>query len=200
MAISEKQLKANRENAKKGGVNTKEGKLKSRLNAVKHGLLFSQQIILPGEDKEELASLQTEVRFELAPYGQLELLLVDRFISSIWRLRRVLNIERMHILDQYPEVISEDPIKRNAQKVFAESAFINGPSVDIILRYETTIERQMYKTLDKLIELRKIRDKLKRTPGTTPIDRRLPISAAALFGDMSVEDIINYNQEIFEDK
>ncbi len=188
MVISEKQHRANRENAKKGGVKTKEGKLKSRLNAVKHGLLFSSQIILPGEDKEELALLQEEVRFELAPYGQLELLLVDRFISSIWRLRRVLSVERMHILDLYPEVISEDPIKRSAQKVFAESVFIDGPSVDVILRYETTIERQMYKTLDKLIELRKIRDNLKKTLGVTPVDRRLPISAADLFNDIPDED------------
>ncbi len=164
MAISEKQLKANRENAKKGGVKTKEGKLRSRLNAVKHGLLFSSQIMPPDEDKEELSSLQEAVRFELAPHGQLEMLLVDRFISSIWRLRRILKTENMHIRNKYPGVFSEDPKIRNTQKVFAESAFMNGSSVEKILRYETTIERQMYKALDKFIELREKRTKLENTP------------------------------------
>ncbi|MFC1957264.1 hypothetical protein ACFLX0_00390 [Chloroflexota bacterium] len=50
MAISEKQHRANRENAKKGGVKTKEGKSKSRLNAVKHGMILTSQMLLKGED------------------------------------------------------------------------------------------------------------------------------------------------------
>jgi len=38
MVISEKQLDANRKNAKKGGVKTEQGKAISRLNAEKHGI------------------------------------------------------------------------------------------------------------------------------------------------------------------
>ena len=52
--------------------------------------------------------------------------------------------------------------------------FINGPSIDTLMRYEAAIERQWYKALDKLIEVRKIRDKLENTPGATPLDRRFP--------------------------
>jgi hypothetical protein len=158
MAISGKQLKANRENAKKGGVKTQKGKLKSRMNTVKHGLLLSSQIVLPGEDKEEFAAFQEAVMFELLPYGELELLLVDRFISNAWRLRRVLNIERTHILSHYPKVPSGNPKMQHFAK-FGAAAYITRPSVDTILRYETTIERQMYKAVDKFIELREKRDK-----------------------------------------
>ena len=38
MTISDKQLEANRKNAKLGGVKTEEGKAVSRLNALKHGV------------------------------------------------------------------------------------------------------------------------------------------------------------------
>ena len=37
--VSERQLQANRENAKKGGVKTEEGKSVIKYNAQKHGLL-----------------------------------------------------------------------------------------------------------------------------------------------------------------
>ena len=188
MSISEKQLKANRENAKKGGVKTKDGKFKSRLNAVKHGMLLSSQMIIPGEDVEELASFQEAVRFELLPYGELELILVDRFISSAWRLRRAISMERTHILNHYPKIINKNPKLLLMDKLQAESAFINGSYVDIILRYETTIERQMFRALDKLIELRKIRDNLEKTPGATSIDRRLPLTQEKILSELFGED------------
>ena len=74
MSISKKQLKANRENAKKGGVKTEEGKRKSRLNAAKHGLLLTNEIILPGEDVDGFTEFRTNIMDELLPHGQLELI------------------------------------------------------------------------------------------------------------------------------
>ena len=40
--LSEKQLKANRKNAQKGGVKTPEGKAIVKYNALKHGLLAKE--------------------------------------------------------------------------------------------------------------------------------------------------------------
>ena len=175
MSISKKQLKANRENAKKGGVKTKKGKLKSRLNAVKHGLLLRNEILLPGEDASEFAEFQTSMFYELLPNGQLELNIVDRLVTSFWRLRRALRMETTLIMEQWPEGCpSKDPEHWVFEKYHAEKMFINGPSIDTLMRYEAAIERQWYKALDKLIEVRKIRDKLENTPGATPLDRRLP--------------------------
>ena len=51
--ISQKQLEANRENAKLGGVKTEEGKAVSKYNAIKHGLL-SEEVLLDGEDEKKL--------------------------------------------------------------------------------------------------------------------------------------------------
>jgi len=50
---SQKQLEANRQNAKLGGVKTEEGKAVSKYNALKHGLL-SKEVLLKGEDEKVL--------------------------------------------------------------------------------------------------------------------------------------------------
>jgi hypothetical protein len=55
---SQKQIDANRENAKKGGVKTDEGKAVSKYNALKHGIL-SKQILFEGEDENELLALES---------------------------------------------------------------------------------------------------------------------------------------------
>ena len=90
---SDKQRKANRENARKStGPRTPEGKAVTRLNAVKHGLL-SQEVLLPEEDAAALRELGERVRAELQPVGQLENMLVEQIIVGFWKLRRVRRVE-----------------------------------------------------------------------------------------------------------
>src|SRR5918994_3649371 len=90
---SEKKAEANRQNALKStGPKTPEGKDAVRLNALRHGLL-SQEILLPGEDEEDLRELGERLRAELQPVGELDNLLVDRIIASYWRLRRLGRVE-----------------------------------------------------------------------------------------------------------
>ena len=90
---SDKQAKANRENALKStGPKTPEGKAVTRLNPLKHGLL-SQQVLLPGEDAAALEELGERVRAEWQPVGQLEDMLVEEIIIGFWRLRRLRRVE-----------------------------------------------------------------------------------------------------------
>ena len=90
---SDKQAKANRQNARKStGPKTLEGKAAVRLNAVKHGLL-SQEIRLPGEDEAALRELDERLRSELQPVGELEGLLAEQIIAAVWRLRRLRSVE-----------------------------------------------------------------------------------------------------------
>ena len=51
---TEKQVKANRENAKKGGVKTPEGKAVVRYNALKHGLLSKEVLFWTTRKKKTL--------------------------------------------------------------------------------------------------------------------------------------------------
>lgn len=91
MTISEKQLQANKKNAQKGGVKTKEGKAIVKYNALKHGLLAKEVVVTVGEgaeNPEESNGLLEDLKAQFAPVGTLEEMLVEKVAVAYWRLRR----------------------------------------------------------------------------------------------------------------
>jgi hypothetical protein len=167
MAVTTKQLIANRKNAKKGGVRTDKGKKISKMNSLKHAIL-SESMFLPGDDAEVLADIIMSLHDELRPQGQLEEFMVDRIISCTWRLQRVIQAETFEILRYYKDYMSDTPkTPIPIQKRQAENSFFNNSCSDTFLRYETTIERQLYRALNALIELRIMRAKYKEIGMTT---------------------------------
>lgn len=147
--ISKKQLRANQKNAKKGGVKTAEGKAVSRYNALKHGLL-SKQVLLPEEDENELVELGKRIRSELKPKNEIENILVDRIVANTWRLRRALKVEVEMIKWNADSTLG--PTK-DLGNVFGYD-FINHDSFGKFQRYETSIERSIYKALHELQRIR----------------------------------------------
>jgi hypothetical protein len=96
MTVSQKQLKANRKNAKKGGVKTEEGKAIVKYNALKHGLLAKEVVVTVGEgaeNPEEFNGLLEDLKTQLAPQGTLEEILVEKVAVAYWRLRRAYRYE-----------------------------------------------------------------------------------------------------------
>jgi hypothetical protein len=90
---TEKQTKANRENAKSStGPRTPEGKANVRYNAMKHGLL-AEAALLPDEDEATFRDFTDRITAELRPVGAMEATLVEQIINSLWRLRRVSQVE-----------------------------------------------------------------------------------------------------------
>ena len=132
---TEKQIRANRINALKGGVKTPEGKAISSRNAVTHGF-FSEAVILPGEDRRLMEQFREKLMAEVQPQSELETILAERIISSAWRLKRILLADQRH--------------PRN-------DAFLTCESARDRLRYETTLERQIFKALRELEKLQKAR-------------------------------------------
>jgi len=126
--ISQKQLEANRENAKLGGVKTEEGKVVSKYNALKHGLL-SEKVLVKKESQAELEELGKRVRADLQPKSAIEILLADRIIANFWRLRRAMGLEKESVMSDY-EGLKDD--------------------ADIFFRYEAMLERGIYKALHEL--------------------------------------------------
>ncbi len=126
-----------------GGPRTQQGKDKSKLNALKHGI-FSRTVVLKGEPRTEFNCLLSGLRYDLKPEGTLEELLVDKLAAIVWRLRR------LFILDK------ERPLNGPG---FADLAFnpSEAPSLDLLLRCETNLERAFDRTLNQLERLQRIR-------------------------------------------
>jgi len=90
---TEAQIEANRANAQKStGPRTPEGKAQVARNAIRHGLLAREAVVV-GEDLDEFDLFRDQLRAELAPVGLVESLLVERIAGLSWRLRRA---ERFH--------------------------------------------------------------------------------------------------------
>ena len=90
---TEKQIAANRENARKStGPRTLNGKRKSRRNAVRHGLT-AETVIDVIEEAADYEALAAAINVDFRPATNFELELIARLISLLWRLRRATAIE-----------------------------------------------------------------------------------------------------------
>lgn len=127
---TEKQIQANRENAKLGGVKTEEGKEISKYNALKHGLL-SDKVLVKGESRAELEELRTRLINDFKPKTEIERLLVDRVASNFWRLRRAMSKDE--------DILS-----------ICETFSIKS---ETLMRYETMLEKGIYKVLRELRQI-----------------------------------------------
>src|SRR6202048_1620821 len=88
-----RQTQANRQNALKStGPTTAEGKQKSRLNAVRHGLT-AETVIGALEDAEDYAAFEMSVTADYDAQSAVERELVLRLASLLWRLRRATALE-----------------------------------------------------------------------------------------------------------
>lgn len=186
------------------GPRTASGKARSRLNALRHGLL-SRETLLPDDDSDALQDLDKRLRQSLAPQGELESLLVDRIVSAVWRLRRVYRVEagiftwhRVGIAgerlrrraktfvgeaplaallkrtgpDQEPPILDEGKYAdamvkvrdaeavREMEPATSGLAFIRdaeGPdALSRLSRYETAIERSLFRALHELQRLQAV--------------------------------------------
>ena len=88
-----RQLEANRRNARLStGPVTEEGKRRSRLNAVRHGLT-AETVIDALEDAEDYAAFELAITSDYDAQSAVERELVLRLASLLWRLRRATAIE-----------------------------------------------------------------------------------------------------------
>ena len=86
---------------------------------------------------------------------------MDRIVSSTWRLKRALKIEKAAMEWEYSRemesefnmnYVSKEQTQREAYRAMIASEYI-----EKISRYETTIEKQIYKALHELIRLQSTR-------------------------------------------
>ncbi len=133
----------NRTNALKStGPKTKKGKAIASQNAMKHGLL-SQKLILEEESHQEFDCFRQKLYQALLPIGALEEILVEKIVSSGWRFRRLIKVEKS-FFEEEDEYALRPPEFCDA---FKKSG---GNYMQILSRYESAIEKSFYKAIHEL--------------------------------------------------
>jgi hypothetical protein len=91
--LSLKQLAANRANAEKStGPKTEEGKKRSSLNALRHGLT-GQVSLMTDDDRAAHDAFSKGIIDDLKPVGAMELQLAQRIATDSWRINRLAAFE-----------------------------------------------------------------------------------------------------------
>src|SRR5205085_855884 len=81
---------ANRANALKStGPTTPAGKAASSRNALKHGVLSWQPVLIPGESPAVWREFARDIVLQLAPQGPVEAMYAGRVALLLWRLQRL---------------------------------------------------------------------------------------------------------------
>jgi hypothetical protein len=165
---SARKAEANRQNALKStGPKTPEGKAAVRHNSLRHGLL-SEDIVLPGEDEEALRELAERLSAELQPVGELETILVGRVTSLLWRLRRLERVEAGMFVRGSHGVVGDLDTSTLGLAFIRDGNGANAFSK--LSRYETTMERGLYKALHELQRLQTNRGAAGSIPPPLAVD------------------------------
>jgi len=130
-SASPRKIEANRRNAQHStGPKTAEGKAKSSLNAITHGIFFKQLVNGASPDTvTELETLAADLRAHFQPLGRLEEMLVEKIVVENARYARILGLEQ--------------------QELSRRLAFF-GPAVDRVGRYTTSTNRALFRAIEEL--------------------------------------------------
>jgi len=156
--VSEKQMAANRLNARKStGPRTARGKAKSSANALKHGLT-AERAVVSGEDPEEYREFVQGMFDALQPQDAMEAELVGQVASFSWRLRRAACYEARlvgHAVAQREErkrelKLGDEVPALEGDWVIAEAMSELPDFFGSVDRHETHLERGYYQALNAL--------------------------------------------------
>jgi hypothetical protein len=181
--MTEAQLKARRENAKRStGPRTIEGRKRSSLNAFRHGLTGQIVVHTPmsaqakplcavGEDQQAFKKHCDGIREALAPVGALETDLAQAIAEDRWRLNRARALENaIFALGQTEDVPQDsDNLELDAALAQARTWIAHARELNLLTIYENRIRRSVEKNT---AELRALQAERK-----APIAKELPVKS-----------------------
>ncbi len=188
---------ANRRNSSKStGPRTTEGKAVVARNALKHAFLAHQDLI-PGEDREQSEACRRLLLADLAPGGPMESTLAERIVGLSWRLKRADRLQNevfdyliaeeiTDSLSHYGDELSDADQQAIASKPDTDPHLAVGRAVykdythgemalDRLMMYERRIENSLYRTMNELYKLRRLRE---QDGGHRPACETKPMEAA----------------------
>ena len=147
---SKQRLEANRANAKRStGPSTESGRVRSKMNALKHGL-SAKAIVIEGEDPGQFEALRAGLERDFEAPTVIERELVEDLSVLLWRQRRVPRFEAAII-----QRILRDPITDDDEKTMEVARYlIRDDILTRLSRYETNLMNRISRTLNQLHDLR----------------------------------------------
>jgi hypothetical protein len=193
---SERQREANRRNGRKGGPKTIEGKERSRVNSLKHGLTSSALVVLPDEDRKEYEELLSGFRDSFEPANEFEDALVVRLAQAHWRGIRspavetaILNTSANLQRREARRIVENCPENLNPHEAIGVGFMIMpAERWQMYLRYDATISREFFKTLDSLTKLQRARQRQAPAAKLAIADPPPPLVFAAGAGGAQLSD------------
>ena len=147
-----KQTAASRANgAKSKGPATLQGKLVSSRNSTRHGL-FAENIVLEAEDTGRFLELVESLFEEHNPSTPTQVLPVENIAAARWRQWRIWGMEKVLFDHEVasPSITTDPPLR-------AFLAWKNSPESmrthELLLRYEIALDRQISRSLARLLQL-----------------------------------------------
>jgi enoyl-CoA hydratase/carnithine racemase len=118
---------------------------------------LARKVLLKGENLSAFESLRAKILQEIPIYTEIENILVEKIISTQWKLRRAMEIER-HMLNEQNEISEHERYGsaqgpkprervRNIKKVR-----LNSPEVQYIQQHQLDLEKAFQKALERLRE------------------------------------------------
>jgi hypothetical protein len=155
--LSEAQLAANRQNAQKStGPRTEEGKNRSRINAMRHGLT-GQFHAFSYEDKVAFDEHCTNLMADYQPETYREKLLAMSIAEDMWRLNRARamenNIFAIGMSGPIGDATDIDSAEAHAAVCQARVWLADGKKIQLLALYESRIRRNIEKNDKQFKEL-----------------------------------------------
>ena len=179
--LSPARLAANRANAQKStGPVTPEGKAKSALNGLVHGLR-AETVVLPGEDAAAFEAVRQEFSDEHQPQTATEYHLIDTMATSRWTLKRAQRQENAVLTQRMRDALAQcDPTDKKACAETREVAMFDGTKEGALrLRYMTAQDNIFNRALRNLMSLRRLRLREEKAAETSSRQREREEQAAA---------------------
>jgi len=160
---SQRRIRASRANgALSRGPVTPEGRARSALNALDHGL-SADQVVLSSESEDDFNRLRDAFHAEFVPKSPLDTDLVEQLAAARWRIRRSWGLEtglfEIELLNQKERIAEEfESIEDHVRTAVAFRALADkSRSLALLDRYEARHRRTYERTLQLLLSNRAAR-------------------------------------------
>jgi hypothetical protein len=132
---------------------TPEGKQRSSMNALSHGLL-ARAVVLKNESEEGFQQLSQQFIDRFGPLDAVELAVVEEMVAASWRGRRAWVIEN----EWMDRIIDEQPTETERGQIagaFDKLAETN--KIAVLYRYQSRLNRLFRQALGTLVMLRQMK-------------------------------------------